>query len=391
MITKADTILEISQKYPAVRPLFERHGLAGYWTEESLDRIGRFARLGTLLKTAGIDADSFIADLNDLRQDRDTSLADELHFMAMLPCGLRNPFKECFEAHVANHPDAFAGFNFLNEGNVNHELSYYPLLDHMESADELPDVIMASDVNHFFHRPFIDKFLSQRLFESCLPYEPNSYLADCGFYDPAGNYSMYTSNLLVLAVDKKRLGERPMPTCWDDLLDPVFANDIIMRGEGDFFCNAIMLPFFKDHGHDAIKAMARNIKCGKHPAEMVKLAGSGQAEAATLYLLPWFFAQRIKNPQVEIVWPSDGAIASPVFMLAKQGTPEKHPQLFDYLFAKTTSDMLAERHFTPIHPEVACDLPQEVKWLGWDFLTNNDIGAVKDDIRSTFMSVWESK
>ena len=32
------------------------------------------------------------------------------------------------------------------EGNVNHELSYYPLLDNITDENELPDVIMASDV-----------------------------------------------------------------------------------------------------------------------------------------------------------------------------------------------------------------------------------------------------
>ncbi len=391
MITPNDTLREIAQNYPAVRPLFERQGLGGYWSAESLERIGRFARLGTLLKTAGIEPDSFIADLNRTWQEQETDLADELHFMAMLPCGLRNPFKESFDAHVAANPERFAGFNFLNEGNVNHELSFYPLIDKMESIDELPDVIMASDINHFFHRPFIDKFLTGGLFESCIPYEPNAYLRDCGFYDPAGNYSMYTANLLVMAVDKKKLGSRPMPACWDDLLDPMFENEIIMRGEGDFFCNAVMLPFYKDHGLDAVKAMARNIKNGKHPAEMVKLAGSAKAEAGTIYLLPWFFAQRIKDPNVEIVWPSDGAIASPVFMLAKKGASEKHPQLVDFLFSRTTSEMLAERHFTPIHPEVPCGLKTDLKWLGWDFLTENDIGQTKEDIRAAFMTVWETK
>ena len=388
-IKESDRIAPLMESCPELKPLFEEHGLGGFVSAESLERIGKFVGLGTLLKSNNIDPKLFIDAANrqlseplQAERDFDPAALDELHLMSMLPCGLRNPFVKAVQAQVEDNPDQFAGFNFLNEGNLNHELSYYPLVDQIESIDEMPDVMIASDVNHFFHRPFVENFIETGEFECVLPYEPHGYLKECGFYDPAENYTMYTANALVMVVDKTRLGERPMPKVWDDLLDPAFAKDIIMRGDGDFFCNAIMLPYYKAHGMDAVRKFARNIKTGLHPSQMVKLAGSGKEEAATVYIMPYFFAKKIQSADVETVWPEDGAIASPVFLLAKKGVKEKHAALFDSLFSKGMSEMLPRGHFTPVHPDVSIDLPQPVSWLGWDFLSNNPIGKIKDEIRA---------
>ena len=389
-IKETDSILAVAETYPELRASFDANGLGGYFSEESLERIGRFARLGTILKTAGIDPAPFIEDLNqhltaieESRPGYTVEQAAELHFMSMLPCGLRNPFVKAFEEYQANHSDAFSDFNFLNEGNFIHEVSFYPLVDGIESAVELPDVIMASDVNHYFHRPFYEKFIETGTFEDPTPYAPHDYLKECGYYDPAGNFTMYTANMLVMVVDHERLNGRTAPTCWDGLLSPEFENDIIIRGGEGFFCNAVLLPYYKAHGIEAIRTFAKNIKTGHHPAEMVKLAGSGKEEAAAVYVMPFFFAKKICKPQVKIVWPEDGAIASPVFMLVKKGAKEKHPALFEFLFSKETSEMMARGHFTPVHPEAETSLSPKVKWLGWEFLSAQTVGDIKEAIGKT--------
>jgi len=171
-----------------------------------------------------------------------------------------------------------------------------------------------------------------------------------------------------------------------------FQNEIIMRGEDNFFCNAVMLPFFKDNGYEAIETLALNIKSGMHPAEMVKLAGTNKPEGGTVYIMPYFFAKRIQQKNVEIVWPKDGAIVSPVFMLIKKEKLNKHKPLLDFLFSKEVGEMLTGRSFPSIHPDVSNQVfPDEVKWLGWDFLRKYDIGELKNSIRDAFMNVWNLK
>lgn len=395
-ITQHDTIQSIADNYPELIPVFEKNGFGSYFKPETLTKIGRFTRIGTLLRSGRVDVDAFLAVLNDsLNQQATTSATDkalhELHFMAMLPCGLRNPFKDFLEKHILGHPSEYAGLDYLAEGNVNHELSYYPMLDHVSSAEELPEIMLASDVNNFFHRPFQKRFVGKDIFETFTPYTPNNYLEKAGFADPSGNYTMLTANMLVMAVDTERLGKKPMPAIWADLLTDDFEDEIIMRGEDDFFCNAVMLPFYKDLGFPAIRQMAKNIRTGKHPAEMVKLAEKGGEEAATIYIMPYFFAKKIKNPKVKLLWPEDGAIASPVFMMVRKSAMKKHESLLNFLLSKEVGEMLVGRYFPSIHPEVENTLPEAVKWLGWDFLNKHDIGKLKDEIRDVFMEVWKQK
>jgi len=303
-------------------------------------------------------------------------------FLALMPCGLRNPFKDHVDAFVEAHPEWFADLNYLVEGNVNHETRYYPEIDKLKSVDELPDIVLASDVNAFFHHRFLNRFSDR--FTTYLPHPPHPFLANVGFCDPNGHFSMFTGNLLVVVVDKRKLGNRPMPTKWVDLLHPDFKEDVILRGEDGFFCNAVLLPYYKEYGMDAIKLMALNVKSGRHPAEMVKLAGSDREEAATIYVMPYFFAAKIRNPHLEIVWPKDGAILSPVFLLVKNEAVEKYRNMLDFIFSKDTAQVLSSNLAPSLHPEVSNEhIPGPVKWLGWEFLMQNDIGALKKQIQQS--------
>ncbi len=398
MIKGDESLAQVVSIDEKLIPVFEKYGLGLYFKPENLKKTGHFMRLNTLLKSKGIDSAAFLNMVNQMLGDkqatkpRSTVMQNNLHFTAMLPCGLRNPFKEFTEAYLAENTSVFSSLNYLIEGNVNHELSYYPILDSIENVEELPDIILASDVNNFFHRPFTERFINRGIFRACLPYTPNSYLQSSGYSDPDGNFTMYTANMLVMVVDKTQLGKRPMPEKWEDLLQPEFENSIIMRGEDNFFCNAVMLPFFKDKGMDAIKVLARNIKRGLHPAEMVKLAGKNSEEGAAVYIMPWFFSKRIKNQNVEVIWPEDGAIASPVFLLVKKDKIIEHKDLLSFLFSEKTGQMLKERHFPTMHPSVnQSDFPKKISWLGWDFLKKHDIGKLKEDIRSAFMGIWNIK
>ena len=387
MLTGNETLRELVYRYPELIEEFGKYSLGHFFSPESLRATGDYTHLNSLLQTANIDAALFIDALNEIELHRSIQglPAQASDFMAMLPCGLRNAFKIHLEKQLDAFPERYGEFHYKAEGNVNHELSFYPQIDHLQTIDELPDLVLSSDVNNFFHRPFRDKFIDHGLFGAYEPYPANPYLADAGFCDPDHHYSMFTANMLVMAVDKTKLGDHPMPRYWADLLSKDFNKAIIMRGEADFFCNAILLPFYKDHGMEAIRMLANNIRSGKHPAEMVKLANSTlRQEGAAIYILPYFFATKIKNKNVEVVWPQDGAIASPVFLLVKQKALERHRAFLAFLFSEETAKMLVSHLFPSLYPKIAIPFPQPLKWLGWDFLKHEDIGQLKQAIQQTF-------
>jgi len=392
-LTGQENLSALFESYPFLQEEFLRQGLGKYCSEDSLNYLGRYLRVQTILEKSQINVAVFLDKLNTLIAEESKEIQPEnlaeaqkhLDFIAMMPCGVQMPFKNKLEAFFAEHESDFADLKYIAEGNVNHEISFYPHLDHVEDVNDLPDVIIASDINNFFHKPFMERFVQPGIFQEYLPFGTSPYLEQQGFRDPRGYFTMLASNMLVMVVDKTQLGDRPVPKHWDDLLDPIYQKDIILRGEGDFFCNAVMLPYYKDGGTDKVAKLAPNIKAGMHPAQMAKLAGTGQVDGAAVSVMPYFFASKItKQDKIEIVWPEEGAVCSPVFMLVKKGTEEKHKKLLDFLTGAEMAKLFEVRECPTLLAGTDNKFPGEkVLWLGWDFLLHNDIAAVKKTIEKT--------
>ena len=100
----------------------------------------------------------------------------------------------------------------------------------------------------------------------------------------------------MIVADLDVLDEEKIPEKWDDLLSSDFKRSITLRGNEEFFCHAVLLPFFKEHGEKGIKKLAENVNKGMHPAEMVKSIDSGKGDSA-VYVMPEFFAQKIKKKE----------------------------------------------------------------------------------------------
>lgn len=400
LLNGRENLTALLDAYPFLADEFHRHGLENYTEPEVLQKIGRYLKLDTVCRTAGIQPESFLAVLNAriAAENAESPHGDlikaqqNLDFISMLPCGLQMPFKNELEQFFGNNAERFKELRYISDGNVNHELSYYPHLDNVQDAGELPDIIIASDVNNFFHRPFMDRFIRKGVFEEYFPASPAPFLERFGFRDPARHFTMLGANMLVIIADKTQLKGRPVPHCWDDLLDPRFRDDIILRGDGDFFCNAVMLPFYKAGGADAVRKLARNIRTGLHPSQMVKLAGTGEKDGAAIYVMPLFFSTKIVNKEaVEVVFPDEGAIASPVFMLVKKNAAAKHKFLLDYLTSPRIAKLMNQRDCPSLLPGSENAFPgKNALWLGWDFLEKHDVGALKEEIARIILTERKS-
>lgn len=308
------------------------------------------------------------------------------NLVTLLPCGMVSPFNQALRQFLDSDPAAYQELIAEMEGNVNHENSYYPQLEKATQPSELPDILVASDINHLFHKPFRERFLSQDLFTEYLPHGKNAYLSQQGFFDPLGQFTMLSTNLLVMVVDLEQLGSRPMPGAWKDLLSPEFNKSIVVRGDGNFFCNGVLLPFYRFLGQEAIVQLARNVIGGMHPAEMAKQAGAGKPNSPAIYIMPFFFYDKIAHQSnVAMVWPSEGAIPSPVFLLAKRSALNTYSGLLDFLVSQAMGELFSGRGFPFCHPGTHAQLPGEkLFWVGWDFLHHSDVGSAKDSIQQTF-------
>ena len=388
-------IYEIIQRFPQTRSVFAANGLGALVSDDAMRVLAPFLTLGTALKSRFINIEAFIEMLEGaIARDPiiDTpglvSMAaqKDLSFLALMPCGLKMPFSRAFSQFLNElQTKEEVSIQSAVEGNVNQELSYYSYVDTIESRDELPDIIVSADFNVFLGRRFYDRFVAPGHFTGygALPAGPN--FSNAQILDPKNEYTILCVNPLVVVANLDQLGNRNLPRTWDDMLALEWEKSLIIRGGDGFYCHAVLLPTFKAHGNKGLEALANNVLEGLHPAQMVNRIDNNGPGA--LYVMPAFFADRIRHQErIKVIWPDDGALASPVILQVKPEKKEKLKPVLDYLVSRQLAQILAGAGFPVPHADVAADVQTKpLKWLGWDFLRQNDLPALNVEIDKVFM------
>ena len=384
------------EAYPQTRSVFAAHGLGKLVDEENLPLIGPFLTLETALLGHGVAPRNFLKLLHECEQqetvlDAPSELnadeTDPTHLLALMTCGLKVPFARALAAFINDLQNQHGEqVNYSVVSNLNHEHSYYPYVNHVKTVADLPDIIVSADFNAFYYHNFYDRFIRPGHFVDVMQKAPNRLFADAGIIDPIHEYTILCVNPLVIVADLEKVGDRPLPGRWADLLDPVWRRDITLRGNENFFCHAVLLPIYKEHGKAGIEALARNVYDGRHPAQMVKSAGSGRS--AALYVIPDFFAHKIPDGKnVQRIWPEDGALASPVTLLVKKERAAALKPITDYLTGQELARVFVDALFPCPHPGVENRIPEDatLKWIGWDYIRANDLEAANAAIDKVFL------
>ncbi|MFD1776132.1 ABC transporter substrate-binding protein [Paenibacillus rhizophilus] len=313
------------------------------------------------------------------------------HLLAMLPCPLKVPLEETFLHQQSSglwsdlDPEELAF-----EGNAN-QSDFYKTVDQFHSADELPDVVITPGISSFFHPDFRTRFLDKDVFADAAGYAPNERFAEIGMKDPTGRVTLMCVNPLVIVADKAKLGDIPEPRSWSDLLNPVYRKQVTMRGHNGTFCETVLLTIGQSFGEDTLTGFGRSVRQGLHPGQMAKLAGTDNEAGTALYVMPYFYANMIrKRDKVNIIWPEEGAIASPVFLLAKRGSSEAGRRLASFFTGAETAELCEQAFFPSPHPSAASSFPErKLLWMGWDLVWNRDIQTLTDAANAAFNKGFE--
>lgn len=387
---------DIFKQYPETMEVFLANGFEDFAENDAFMEIGPFVKLKTILKTRGIDEKVFLtlleekimADSGSLKNQQ-LEISDRMNLLALLPCPLKVRVHEAFNRFVREGDlEKNNKLTYLIEGNANNLLSYDTYVEQFSDIDEIPDIVISSGVNSFYYRSFVEKFIDKGLFIDAAQYLPNERLDQIGIKDPGGNYTIISMNLLVMVVDKLKLGNNPMPKEWGDILNPEFEKKIAIRGQNNFFCETTLLTIFKHFGIEGIRKLGKTVKYGWHPAQMAKAAGSSSNDSPTVSIMPYFYSKTIKHKEnVEVIWPLDGAIISPVTMLVKANKAEKLKTVTDFFTGMEVGQICASASFPTMHPAVDNKIPESAtfNWIGWEVIKQYDLGSLIKTLNSEFI------
>lgn len=321
----------------------------------------------------------------------DYSSLQKLDFLGLMPCPLKVPFEELLINYVQHSQEKNgSALQCLIESNANNQINFFSWLKNCQDIDELPHIMMAPGFSRFFYQSFRKKFIEQGFFRAVGSWKSNPALLE--LQDPERIYTIPTFNPTVMVVDRTNHPEVPLPRCWQDLLEPEYEGRIALRGHQDSnFCEGVFLNIYKERGEEGIRRLGKATKIGLHPSQMVKLAGSGKPEAPAVSAIPYSFARLIRpSEHVSVIWPEDGAIVNPVVLMVKAQSLPKIEHLAELIASQEVGRIFADASFPSCHPQVDNGLPPEArfKWLGWDFLKENDIEELISRIEAIFFRVY---
>lgn len=394
-----DSLYDITERYPETIDLFESIGFEGMKNENQRKLIGKSITLETALKMKKINLDVFTENLEDainhnkaINDETDKVINNDadIKIEGILPCPVRIPLMESFNKWMEGTGNNLAtkmeyelkaasmGVDWLKES-----------LEKTEDPDVLSDIFISAGFDLFFDKKLIGKWASKGVFEDITKmdhYNKEFDNEEICLKDPNNNYSIIGVVPAVFLVNIEELDGRDIPKSWEDILKPEFENSVSLPiGDFDLF-NAILLNIHQKYGEEGLRKLGKCLSTGMHPSEMVK--SHRKQDKPVVTIMPYFFTKMIKNEgPMKPVWPSDGAIISPIFLLSKKSKKDMLEPVVDFFASKEVGEILSHNgKFPSVNPEVDNMISMEHKymWLGWDYIYNNDMGELINRCESIF-------
>lgn len=397
------SVLEICKKYPESIDFFELKGFKNLKDENILKIMGDLT-LKSVLLTKKIDIKIFVEFLNEYidnsRKNVDITMIEkeitsqEISVMGLLPCPIRIPLLEGFNKFLEENSElkvkyelkaASAGLDWLKEDVIraNH-------------PEKLADIFISAGFDLFFEDKLMGKFKKEHIFKDITGierYNRDFQNDEISLKDPDGDYSMLGVVPAIFLVNRDMLGDREVPRAWKDILKPEFKKSVSLPiSDFDLF-NSILVNINKNYGEDGVEKLGKALSQNLHPAQMVK-SDKLKENTPTVTIMPYFFTKMIKEdgPMIPI-WPEDGAIISPIFMLTKKEKEEKIKKIVNYLAGEEVGKIFSHQGLFPtVNPNIDNRLEnKKFMWCGWDYIHNNNIGEILEKCKSIFFKASEEE
>lgn len=393
------TIKNVLDLWPETLDVFVANGFENFRDEKQRNAVAAFLKLERAAQTKKYDLDNFMGLLQEKIDEHQNQVDvtmkttqksnSDANICGLLPCPVRLPLLEGFDAFIEDYT-AETGNKVsykLEAASVGADWIEENIRD-IEDPEELPDIFLSAGFETFFDKKTIGRFKDQGVFTDITGETVNSDFSDIDIRDPHRDYSIVAAVPAVFMVNHDVRGDLPAPMTWADLLKPEYEQQVALPvGDFDLF-NAILLAIHQEHGDEGVRKLGRCMLKSMHPSQMVNNAKRVAEEKPLVTIMPYFFTKMARMvPSLEIIWPEDGAVLSPIFMLTKKSSLKRVKPIAEYLSSQPVGELLAQKGLFPsLHPDVdnLLDFDHPWKWIGWDYIYQHDIGALIQETKALF-------
>lgn len=379
-----DSLFQITDRYPETIKVFLKYGFTQLADEEKRSTFGKALKLDIALMMRQLDMIAFekelVASIEVAGESKiNTDDVNTVRVKGLLPCPVRLPLQEQLDAFVADsEKDGLRVEASLRAASMGLEWISNEV-EAATSAEKLDDIYLTAGFDMFFEDRYFRRFTKDGSFINPIEWSAiNTQFQNesIDLLDPEGKHGIVAVVPAVFLVNTKELGNRPVPKSWKEICDPMYERSISLPVSDFDLFNAILLTMDQRYGRWSVEALGRNMLQSLHPAQMVKSEKTKQEKPA-ITIMPNFFTKMVREGSSMVaVWPEDGAIISPVFLIGKKSKGENMRKVARLFSSKTVAEILSHQGLFPsLHPEVDNKLAKENKfmWLGWDYILNHNL------------------
>ncbi len=374
-----EKVYDVTERHPVLIDLLAAQGFTPLKNEAMRKSIGKTITVGMALKTKQIDPDQFEKVMVDCIEEKVFECSENsdnqnnekkgVHAAGVLPCPVRMQLLDKLDNWIDTE-DGDVSYD-LNAASMG--LGWLRDTVYNSSIDELPDVFLSAGFSLFFENQMMQKYMESG--ELCCPEGFNEMNKDfqndyIDLRDPKGRYAILGIVPAVFSVNTKVLGDKPMPKSWKDLTKPEYQNTIALPMQDLDLFNAVLLAMYHKYGEEGVAGLGRALMFNMHPAQMVKTTSKSAPSTPLITVMPYFFTQ-MNSPDTVAVWPEDGAIVSPIFLIQKTSTKEKSKALTEFFMSKEMGKIIsAEGKFPATQKDIDNGFSKDQKfmWPSWDYI-----------------------
>ncbi len=322
----------------------------------ALQLIGNM-NLDIALKAKGINKEIVINALKEMGEKTEESFSYKIK--GILPCPVKLQLLNQLNLNLSNEAD-------MEIKSASSGIDWF-----MDEYEE-QDIIISAGFDFIFDKKIRGKGIYK-------DYSSDTYSKDLSeLKDPLGEVNFLGAVPAIMVVTENMLDGRKMPESWEDILSEEFEDSISLPvGDFDLF-NAILLVIDRLYGIEGVRKLSRSMSMNMHPSEMI-----ASKSKVCVNIMPYFFSKMAKAG-VKVVWPKEGAITSPILMMAKKESEEEIGNAVKLINSTTIAEILKFGRFPATNPNIDNNLPGKMLWLGWDYIDNTDITAKIEELKKVF-------
>lgn len=335
-------------------------------------------------------------DVEELFQELDQKRPLEL--FAEVPCPMKQRFRTAYEAFEKSYYEQ-TGKRFYTfvpttcPAGIEIDDTARDLMA-AKTLDDLPDICVSYGLEAFSMPKFREVFIEKGAFQPVVDVSGVPFFNSEEFHDRYHCYNTIACFPQVMLIDRKKLGDRPVPESWKDLMNPIYKDSISLPSGHGAIETTLLMHIYKEYGDEGIDAIDHNVKVSMGGSIAARTAGTNRPEAAAIYIMPWIFAAgAVKGDQIFISWPKEGILIEPIILMVKSTLSKAQQPLLDFMLSKEVAEIFSENYYISTHPEVPSKLPEgvNVKWLGWDYIFDTDMVEIYNRLTERFYDYLPEK